>query len=950
MINQSGTPWESNQGDVSFSNWLHLVLVVFFHSIACSQAAGNLQLISARNPSIAAPASASGDSDLPILSADGRYALFASSAENLVTNWNNGPVSGLLPRPMNVFLRDRTTATTVLISVSPDGTAGNGDSFPSAISTDGQYALFESAASNLVSGDTNNVADVFLRDLASGVTILISTDTNGVAGNGNSRSPAMTPDARYIAFVSAASNLVAQDSNGIPDIFVRDRLASTTTPASVGATSTGSFTLPSSSESPDITPDGRFVAFFSTATNLLPGVTAAGQVFVRDLISGTTTWASTNAHALFQSVFGTTNEIACNQRISADGNYVAFEACTNSVNDSYAPGLILRYSLQSGLTDLVFTNANVPLMRFEDINTLDMTSDGRFIAFVANTNGGFGSATAIYLWDAQSGSSLLISQNLSGGVSANDSCNWPRLDGTGRFVAFTAIASNLTANVASGYNYYLRDTQAGGISLLNVDTNGAGTGANNWSPPAMSNNGQLIAFVCPDGNLVANDGNRATDVFVRDTAANMTELISVRDSTLPGTAANGSSGFSAIATSSNGLYVAFTSEANSLVGNDTNKFRDVFVRDVLNATNTLVSVNTNGVAASGISTEPSISADGRYVVFSSSANDLITGDTNKSLDVFIRDMQSGTTTLISKNIAGTGQGNGDSYFPNISSDGRYVLYQSKAQNLTSGTFSGIFGNLFLRDRQLGTNYALTFSAGVYAASMTPDGRRISFTGFIDATTAKLFVWDTQLAKRIYTNTYLFGFTDNTISPDGQRVAYLDTQIKVANLISNTITVISSGTFPPTRVTSFSNDGRFLSYTTTAANSSTDTNLARDIYLYDFQSGTNTLISRSFNSSAAANGASDWPVISRDGRFITYRSFASNHVPADFNAVPDLFLYDRSNAVTMLLSANLSGNRTANNRSLNPLFSGDSKTLYFQAGLPIYYRKISIMAATFSCFL
>ncbi len=127
------------------------------------------------------------------------------------------------------------TARLSLVSVNSTGTGGgNGDSLPVDLSTNGRYAVFESSASDLVPGDTNGATDVFVRDLAAGATLLVSVSTNGGVGNGASRTSAMTPDGRYVAFVSAASNLVAGDTNGIPDVFVRDLQTGVTTLASIG--------------------------------------------------------------------------------------------------------------------------------------------------------------------------------------------------------------------------------------------------------------------------------------------------------------------------------------------------------------------------------------------------------------------------------------------------------------------------------------------------------------------------------------------------------------------------------------------------------------------------------------------------------------------------------------------------------------------------------------------
>ena len=163
------------------------------------------------------------------------------------------------------------------------------------------------------------------------------------------------------------------------------------------------------------------------------------------------------------------------------------------------------------------------------------------------------------------------------------------------------------------------------------------------------------------------------------------------------------------------------------MANDTNGYRDVFVRDLVAGTNILVSVNTNGIAGDGMSTDPAISGDGRYVAFSSSADNLVPGDTNKAQDVFVRDLQAGTTTLVSVSTDGVNPGNGDSFSPVISADGRYVLFHSKASNLAAGSFGSGVENLFFRDLQTGTTYPLT-SGGMDAAAMTPDGHCVAFIG------------------------------------------------------------------------------------------------------------------------------------------------------------------------------------------------------------------------------
>jgi Tol biopolymer transport system component len=902
--------------------WRQAVLVTLVAGLAAPAIGQPLQLVSVLDPSQGPPTGGSGDSWTPIISPDGRYVLFASTANNFVMVTNDTPIPARFPAPLNVFLRDRTNGTTTLVSVNLSGTAGgNGDSLPMGLSTNGQYAVFESGASDLVVGDTNNATDVFVRDVVSGATLLVSVSTNGLVGNGASRSPAMTPDGRYVAFVSAANNLVAGDTNRIPDVFVRDLQANETTLVSVGARSSSASSL-TGSEAPDISADGRFVAFYSSATNLVPGVPAGGDVYVRDLAAGTTVWASTGARAAVQAALGKANASSFNHALSADGLFVAYEASASAAT----AGVILRYNVSSGLTDLVYTNAMVPWGAYENIHNLEMTPEGRFIAFVANTNGTSGIDTCIQLWDASSGISTLVSGDLSNQVPTNSNCDWPVLDGSGRFVAFGSNAGNLVSNSLTGeYHLYLRDTQTGGIRLLDADTNGVGSLVSPAAIPRLSADGRFVAFECGDSSLVPNDCNRDSDLFVRDLADDQVELLSARHPDLPSLSPNGPSSLGAMPISSDGRFIAFVSGADNLVPNDTNGCQDVFVCDMLYGTNLLVSVATNGGSADFSSSDPAVSGDGRYVAFSSSADNLVPSDTNSAQDVFVRDLQSGTTVLVSASSDGSGPGNGPSYSPALSSDGRYVLFRSVARNLASGSFTG-HENLFLRDLQFGTNYALTstpLTSGSPVGSMTADGRFVAFSGIIPGNAAQLYLWDSELAGLVYTNA-VSGILKVTASPDGNRIAYIaGSTLYAVDRAANTnwtIGPVVSGSHSGLR---FSGDGRFLAY-------AGPLNSTNQVYLYDFQTATNILVSRSYNSGGAASGASDSPDTSADGRFVAYHSVAIDIVVGNTNGVPNVFLYDQLTGATTLLSASRFGNAGADNRSLTPFFSGDSQTLVLES--------------------
>jgi hypothetical protein len=904
-----------------------LVLLAFGLSASWTALAAPFQIISARDSAQSAPAGGSSDSWLPLITPDGRYVLFASTANNLVLI-SNAPLPTVIPAAMNVYLRDRSNAITSLVSVNLAGTGGgNGNSLPTGISTNGRYALFESSASDLVAGDTNNISDVFIRDMVAGVTVLVSAATNGGWANGASQNSVLTPDGGKVVFVSAASNLVPGDTNGIPDVFVRDWQAGVTTLASVGAIATNFSVLQGGSDSPSITPDGRYVAFYSAATNLVPGLTnLGGDVYVRDLVGATSWWASVAARATVKAAMNSNNASSFNPLISDDGQYVAYETAPNNS----AAGLVLRYSLPTGLTDLVATNATTPFPSEDwDQNWfLDMTPDGQFIAFVANTNDSSGVTTCVWLWDAATGLATLASGGLDGTVTSNSTCAWPAVDASGRFVAFLSGATNLVTNGLSGpYHLYLRDTQLATTTLLDADTNGVGSLISPTTRPQLSSNATFVAFECPDSSLVPHDCNRADDVFVRNLAAATTELISVHDAALPSASANGVSSLSPLSVSSNGQYIAFSSDADSLNTNmtdNTNAFANVFVSNLALGANILVSVATDGITAgNGTSVEPAISGAGRYVAFTSGADNLVPGVTNLLQNVYVRDLQGGTTVLVSVNSSGTGPGNAASYSPLIGTDGAGVLFRSKASNLAAGSFSSGSENLFFRSLSTATAYALT-TGGVLSSSMTPDGSMVAFSGEIPGTSVnKIYVWNSQTGARIYTNS-ASGASCVAISPNGQWITYATNgSLYGVNLASGAGWLIGPSTTSSHPGLQFSRDSRFLAYAGTL-------NKTNQVFLYDSLTGSNTLVSQSYSGSNGAAGPSDWPAISPDGRFVVYRSSATNLTANSTAAYPNLFLYDRFSGANALLTSSRYANAAADNRSLMPVFSGDGQTLLIQS--------------------
>lgn len=884
--------------------WLGMLFIVWLTGCVQLAVAMGFQLASLPNSPQTNSVSSAGDSRSAVIDSSGRYVLFMSRTDNLVSTNRTGVVATFLPHPDNVFLRDRTNGTISLVSVNLAGAGGNGTSFPLSISDDGRYVLFESQASDLVPGDTNQASDVFVRDLATSTTRLVSTTGNG-SGNGPSGDAVMTPDGRYVAFVSAATNLVAGDTNGIPDVFVRDLTGETTTRVSVGALGK----LPATSDSPVISPDGRYVVFGSTATNLVAGVTNASDLYMRDLVAGVTTWVTTNTRSLVSpTIFCKDNQI------SDDGQFVVYEAASKALSfaSSTVNGFVFRQNLWTGQTDMIYTNA------YFSEGGLAMTPDGRFVTFLANTNDGI----CALLWDAQSGTNRLVSGTSGGDVAPGIVVDSLGMDATGAHIAFV---SNETNDLRAGHwHAYVHDVQAGTTALVDETTNGFGAGICFAAIPALSRDGRYVAFESASDQLVANDGNQRNDVFVRDLTAGTTELISVHDPALPSQTPSGVIGVYNFSANTNAHFIAFSSDAANLVAGDTNLQRDVFLRDMQLGTNLLVSVNTNGIfAGNGDSSEPSISADGRYVAFTSWASDLVAGDTNKAGDVFVRDLSAGTTVRVSADKSGQGFGNNSSYTPTISADGRYVLFHSLANNLSPGTFTSGTENLFLRDRVLNTNYALS-TGGVIGGDMTPDGRFVLYV-YNQSGLKYASIFDSQLAIRIYTNTIFVLLPWIAISPNGQHIAYMfdSSTLDVIDRGANTNWLLAVGTLKTGAKPRFSTDGRYLAY----VNASSGT---QNIAVFDTQTGTNTIVSRGFNPAEITDGNSYSPDISADGRWVSFASDAGNLVPGDLNHARDVFVCDWAAGVTLLLSVNQSNNSAANNWSLAPRFSSDGKAMVFSS--------------------
>ena len=387
-------------------------------------------------------------------SSNGSGSLCASGRFAVFSSEASNLVAGDTNLKQDVFVRDRLAGQTTRVSVSSSGGQGNDHSSGGYITPDGRYIGFGSDAWNLVDGDTNWEDDVFVHDRQTGETIRISITSSGDQGDGPSYGGLLSADGRYAAFLSYATNLVPRDLNGYWDIFIHDRESGETRRVSV---SSAGDEANWDCYGPDISADGRYVVFESNASNLVPGDLNNGRdIFVHDRVTGETSRvsiSSTGAEANSWSFAGS---------ISADGGFVAFES------DAY---------------NLVVGDTN----------------DKR----------------DVFVHDRQTGETMRVSVS-SMGIQGDSHSRRPSISADGLRVAFESFASNLVAGDTNGAtDTFVHDRRTGKTWRASVSSAGVqGNSISNRS--AISADGRCVSFSSYADNLVPGDTNWKNDVFVRD--------------------------------------------------------------------------------------------------------------------------------------------------------------------------------------------------------------------------------------------------------------------------------------------------------------------------------------------------------------------------------------------------------------------------------------------------
>ena len=395
--------------------------------------------------------------------------------------------------------------TTTRLSIASDGSESNRESVSHDVTPDGRFVAFTSWATNLVAGDTQmcgipfpdyNCRDAFVHDRLNGTTELVSVTSNGTQANGDSSAAAISADGRYVVFSSDATNLAADDTNNMPDVFRHDRFTGDTLRVSYDPTGAELYFTP---QGADVSADGRFVAF------------SAWQLYMRDMTAGVTELISMNNDGQ------QANTGAEAPSISEDGRFVAFHSYSSNLSpgdEGFTRDVFVRdRSLSS--TELI--SVGVPPYGSGHAEGPMISSDGRFVAFTSYDllPGDTNFNPDAFVRDRQVGTTTLVSLDSSGQqVNAGGRAAGVSVDG--RFVAFSSTAPDLVADDTNGTDdVFVRDTWRGNTTRVSVDNTGAESNGHS-SGGVLSQSGEIVIFLSQSTDLVSDDNNGFMDVFAHE--------------------------------------------------------------------------------------------------------------------------------------------------------------------------------------------------------------------------------------------------------------------------------------------------------------------------------------------------------------------------------------------------------------------------------------------------
>jgi hypothetical protein len=879
------------------------------------------------------------------ISDDGRYVAFNSQGGGLISG-----VGGF-----QTYLKDTTTGAITLASSDSVGTQGNSGSTLLGISGDGTKVLMISGASNLVAGDTNGIGDYFLKNLGTNnafnattdeVTLTGSSLTTGdrVRFSGSGGVPSgLSKDVDYFAIATGtpdvyklASNYAnaidgtAIDFSGVESGAINAEYnysTSTTTDSIIksdhGLTTGTRIRISSAGTAPGGVSEYTDYYAIADDANSFRLATSLGNATAGTAIDFTSAPTGTlNIVALgggTNAFNATTDEIALRAHGFSTGQTIQFtgsgttptglskntdyfviqggDANTLKVASSYANALAGTAIDFSGAAsgDLSITTSAVQpssglstkIGNIFDVNTTDVsaasdsltisshglaTGDRLRIEVPSTAPGGLAEAVDYYAIIVDSNTIKLATSSVN--ASAGTAINITS-SGTGTIRVLSQVTGGL--QVSPTYS----EQAVGERQATRVSTTSAGGEISYFSslnPRAtfLSTTGRYIAYVSTSSELVSGDTNNVYDVFVKDTQTGAVARVNTDSS---GSQTSGTSLYTdVLGISGDGRYVLFKSDASNLVAGDTNNVVDIFVKDTISGTTTRVNTDSTGIQANSSNyLSAKISSDGRYVVFSSDASNLVAGDTNGKADAFRKDLVTGTTIRVSTDSLGnqtTSPGVVGVTIGGTSSDGRYVLFSSAASTLVAGD-TNVTEDVFLKDTVTGTTTRVSTNS---SGSQSNYG---SVSIAMDLSDDGRYVVFTSNASNLVAGDTNSGYRDIFVK---------DIQTGTTTRVNTSSTGAESFNIENKSPTaSISNDGRYVVFNSSSSTLVTgDTNTVDDVFLRDLTTGTTTRISTS-TSGAQLDLQSYRMNISGDGRFVSFISWSSNVVAGDTNTGSDAFI-------------------------------------------------------------
>jgi len=455
----------------------------------------------------------------------------------------------------------------------------------------------------------------------------------------------------------------------------------------------------------------------------------------------------------------------------------------------------------------------------------------------------------------------VVSINHEGTDAGDGPATDPVVSPDGTMVAFVSDASNLVPGMPEDphHHIYVRDLVAGNTELVSESTGGELADRPAYAP-VFSPDGTKVVFHSTAGNLTPQSSlSPYAQLYIRDLVAGTTEMVSVDAA---GTGRGDHASYAGYSFSPDGTQIVFTSGAGNLGPTDTSLGADIYVRDLVTDTTTLVSRNAAGTSGGNfVSQDPVFTPEGTRVAYNSFATDLGPVDTNRRWDAYITDLATGTTTLLSQNAAATGSGNDHSWLLDLTPDGSAALISSYAGDLVAGTPDDALWDYFLRDLTTGTTTRIA-ALGLDATQsydFSPDGRYLAFT----------------------TDSGSLGPTDTVVTCQNSDV-------------------------PPRDVP------------------------CPDVYLHDRSTGTTTLVSVNAAGTNGGNSASSAPRFSPDGSRLLFGSGASDLGPVDTNGTADLYISDMDTGEITLVTTRQDGSDSADGASFLGQFGQDERTVIFQS--------------------